>query len=103
METIITIPAGTKYWWDRTDEQIENLRCLDAAMGATIDSAGEPKIYNRTTWNTALETLTCTVTKTRGVSWNSWANKPTFLIEALTTIDGKPRVIKFRDPRRVSR
>lgn len=100
VKAIITLPVGTKYWWDRTPEQIDNLRSLDAAMGATLDSAGEPKIYNTTTWNTTTETLTCTVTKTRGVSWKSWFQKPTFLIEGITTIDGMPRVIKVRDPRR---
>lgn len=99
-KVIITLPVGTKYWWDRTPEQVDNLRSLDAAMGATLDSAGEPKIYNVTTWNTAQEPLTCTVTKTRGVSWQSWLRKPTFLIEVITTINGMPRVIKVRDPRR---
>lgn len=101
MNIILKIPAGTKYWYDRTDEQINNLRALDAAMGETLDSAGEPKIYNRTTWSLLKEASVVSVIKTRGVTWTSWVKKPSYLIEVLATIDGVPRIIKVRDPRRV--
>lgn len=100
MNYTLTLPAGTKYWFDRTPEQIDNLRALDAAMGQTFDSAGEPKIYNVTTSRTTKEDIVVTVTKKRGVSWNSWFKKPSYLIEAITTIEGMPKIIKIRDPQR---
>lgn len=101
MNITLTIPAGTKFWYDRTDAQIDNIRALDAAMGATLDSAGEPKIYNVTTSGILREGVVCTVLKTRGVTWQSWMRKPTYLIEVLATIEGVPRIVKVRDPRRV--
>ena len=104
METIV-IPAPVKYWYERTDEQIDNLRELDRRMGTTLDSAGEPKIYNRIASAQCDEPLICTVLKTRGVSWNAWTwhKKPTYLIEVIATINNVPRIIKVRDPRKVKK
>lgn len=98
---VIIVPSGSKYWYDRTDEELKRISDLDDACGSTLDSAGEPKIYNKTASKTTKIDLTCTVIKSRGVPWSTCFKKPTHLLEVLATIDGMPKVIKVRDPRKV--
>jgi len=99
-ETIV-IPAGTTYYYTRTKEECEDIRQRDIATGNNYDSAGEPKIYSRITSSRIQENTFCTIIKNRNIEWDTWFNKPSHLLEVLATINGAPRIILVKDPRRV--
>ena len=94
MKKIVTLPAGTKYHWNRSPEEVKDIY----SRLPPLDDAGEPTIVNSTGTSYLNEPTTVTITKTRKIDWYSWFRKPKFLVEGLTTINGNPKIIMFSLP-----
>ena len=91
----LTLEAGTVYFRNRSEDELADARWSDAKTGNTLDSAGEPKLYCRTVYHVLREDTLVTITKRRGVEWDTWRQKPGRLTEGLATIDGRPQIIMF--------
>lgn len=98
MKDFITtlLPAGTRYWYRRSDAELQEMMQHDIAIGNSMTSDGESRIYSPV-GGTKLDVDTVvTVTRRRGIEWNTWYLKPKHLVEGLATIDGVPRMIMFQ-------
>ena len=90
------LTAGTHYWYRRSETEMQELIQHDIAIGNSITSDGESRIYSPV-GGTRLDVDTVvTVTRRRGIEWNTWYRKPRHLVEGLATIDGVPRMIMFQ-------
>lgn len=98
-DTVI-LPATGTYWYHITQEQLEAIRRQDIEEGNTYDAGGEPRIYTALRSGYVKDHTLVTITRRRGVPWNSWRTKPRHLVEGLATIDGVPKVIIFQCPPR---
>lgn len=87
---VVLVKARAKYWYNLSDEQLEDRRRSDAAAGHFCDSAGEPLLYSRISWQELKATTVATVVRTRGVPWYGWSRKPKGLIECFMDINGIP-------------
>ena len=92
---ILVLRKGTKYYWRRSVFELEMIRQRDVTSGNVYDSAGEPRIYCPITSDILEEDVVVTVTRKRGVNWDHWRNKPAYLTEGITTINGEAKVILF--------
>lgn len=86
-------PPGGNHW-NRSPEEVKDIY----SRLPPLDDAGEPTIVNSTGTSHLNEPTTVTITKTRKIDWHSWFNKPKFLVEGLTTINGNPKIIMFSLP-----
>ena len=93
-ETLV-LPAGTLYFQNRSDAELEAIRAHDIATGNALDSAGEPRLYNKTAMHALEEETFVTITKKRTDEWYSWRQKPSYLTEGLASIGGIPKLIMF--------
>lgn len=91
-DTIVR-PAGTWFWYVKTEEEIEHLRAHDRESGRFLDDAGEPLLYSSIGTGMFKEAAVVTITRRRGVPWPHWTKRPRHLVEGLTTIDGAPRLV----------
>jgi len=92
----LTLASGTRYWYRRTKTELDALVQYDISIGNTMTSDGESRIYSPI-GGAMLEVETVvTVTRRRGLEWNTWYRKPRHLVEGLATIDGVPRIIIFK-------
>lgn len=93
-ETVVR-PAGSKFYFIKSDEDLAAEREADIKVGATLDSAGEPKLYSKVASSSFPEDTLVTITRRRRVPWPHWRMKPTHLVEGLATIRGVPRLVMF--------
>lgn len=94
-DTIVR-PAGTWFWYVKTEEEIERLRVRDLEEGRVLDDAGEPRLYSSVGAEMFSEDTVVMITRRRGVTWPHWTRKPKHLAEGLATIGGVPRIIMFK-------
>lgn len=94
METVVQ-PAGSKYYYVKTEAEIESLRREDRARGRVMTDDGETILYSKIGSGRFETDMAITITKKRGVEWPNWSKKPAGLYEGLATIDGNPRIIMF--------
>lgn len=90
------LAAGTHYWYRRTETEMQELIQHDIAIGNSITSDGESRIYSPIGGTRLKVDTVVTVTRRRGIEWNTWFRKPRHLAEGLATIDGAPRMIMFQ-------
>jgi hypothetical protein len=86
--TMFDIRVGTKFWYNRTEDEIKDLRLIDIAAGNFLDSAGEPILYSSVGSGYIEQDCSAYVLRARGVQWNDWRNKPKGLIEVCVNLDG---------------
>jgi len=94
----VLLPAGTRYWFERTETELDVLVQYDISIGNTMTSDGESRIYSPVGGGRLDEDTVVTVTRRRGIEWNTWFRKPRNLIEGLITLNGVPRLIMFQKP-----
>ena len=85
--------AGTRFWYVKTEEEIERLRARDREEGRILDDAGEPRLYSSVGAEIFSEDTVVMITRRRGVPWPHWTRKPAHLAEGLATIAGVPRLV----------
>lgn len=88
--------AGTRFWYVKSEEEIERLKARDRQAGRFLDDAGEPLLYSSIGAETFKDDTLVTITRRRGVPWPHWTRKPTHLVEGLATIDGVPRLVMVK-------
>jgi len=92
----LVLPAGTRVWWTRSDEEIRSLRDSDIAAGRFCDSAGESIVYSPLSSFFLDEDVVVLVTRLRGIVWPGWTRRPAVLTEGFLTLGGIPRYVLFR-------
>jgi hypothetical protein len=97
MNETILLPKGTRYWYRKKPEELEQERQKNEARGRFFDDAGEPVLYSAIGTNWFQESTLITVIKKRNVEWTHWSPKPKFLAEGLATINGLPKVVMFQN------
>jgi len=93
-ETVVRL-SGSKFYYVKSDADIDAERQADIKVGRVMDDAGESILYARIASSRFPEDTLVTITKRRGVDWPHWGKKPTHLVEGLATISGIPRIIMF--------
>lgn len=76
----ITLPAGSKLYFIRTNAEVEALYEADRQAGVYMDSAGEPILHSRQGAMYTDELIHALVIETRNVPWASWNRKPVGLV-----------------------
>jgi|APGre2960657373_1045057.scaffolds.fasta_scaffold297142_1 hypothetical protein len=87
---------GSRFYYVKTDVEIDAQREADIKTGNVMDSAGESILYSRIARSVFREDTAVSITKRRGIEWPHWTPKPTHLVEGLATIGGVPRIIMFK-------
>jgi hypothetical protein len=90
-------PTGSKFYYVKSEQELQAEMEADMAVGLTTDSAGEPRLYARIASSRFTEDTPVTITRRRGIPWPHWRKKPPHLVEGLATIRGVPRIIMFQD------
>ena len=96
VRSTVLLPSGTPYWFRRTEDQLEALRRHDISIGNSVTSDGESRIYSQVGGGRLVVDTVVTVTRRRGIEWNTWYRKPRHLVEGLATVDGAPLIIMFQ-------
>ena len=84
--TIVKLHSAMLYY-TLSEEEVSRMREDDRRSGNVLDSAGEPRIYNRQGRIVVVkdDDITVMVTSLNGVDWHSWDRKPKGLVRAVVT------------------
>jgi predicted NBD/HSP70 family sugar kinase len=82
--------AGTRFWYVKSDEEIERLKARDQEAGRFLDAAGEPLIYSSIGAETFKDDTLVTITR-RGDRGPVGRVSP-----VAATIDGVPRLVMVK-------
>ena len=74
-------------FYTRSEEEVSRMREDDRRSGNVLDSAGEPRIYNRQGRIVVVkdDDITVMVTSLVGADWCSWNRKPKGLVNAVVS------------------
>ena len=93
-ETVV-VPGGTRFYYIKTEAEIEAQRRGDIARGRTMTDDGETILYSKVGGGRFEADTPATITRRRGLEWPHWNKKPAHLVEGLATIRGVPRLVMF--------
>ena len=84
--TIVKLHTAMLFY-THSEEEVSRMREDDRRSGNVLDSAGEPRIYNRQGCIVVVkdDDITVMVTSLSGYDWYGWGRKPKGLVRAVVT------------------
>lgn len=95
---VIVCQANTRFWYLKSEEEIDRRRTEDQRVGRHLDDAGETILYSAIGSGSLREPTVVTITRRRNVPWPHWSKKPKHLVEGIATVDGVPRLVMISLP-----
>lgn len=95
----IRLPADTRFWFERSVLDMQDLERAAREAGRFLDSAGEPIIHDRMGSSRTLDATDAKVVRCSGIRWTSWYRRPRGLVEVEFDLGSGPQVVLVVAPK----